>query len=255
MKTLRASWRSIELREEGEWARLILRRPPLNVVDAPMAEEIAAALAACRGAARVVQVEAAPDCRAFSAGVEVADHLPERAPAMLARFDAIFREMAAADFMTLAVVRGAALGGGAELAIACDAVVAGEAAVFGFPEIKVGCFPPLAMALLPRLVGLRRAEDWILSGRNVSAAEAAAAGLARLAPEGDLEEAAARVRQDWLRLSSAVLRVTRRALRRDWMADLEAAEALYRSEILPLADAREGVAAFLEKRAPAWKHA
>ncbi len=245
MKTLRASWRSIELREEGEWARLILRRPPLNVVDAPMAEEIAAALAACRGAARVVQVEAAPDCRAFSAGVEVADHLPERAPAMLARFDA----------MTLAVVRGAALGGGAELAIACDAVVAGEAAVFGFPEIKVGCFPPLAMALLPRLVGLRRAEDWILSGRNVSAAEAAAAGLARLAPEGDLEEAAARVRQDWLRLSSAVLRVTRRALRRDWMADLEAAEALYRSEILPLADAREGVAAFLEKRAPAWKHA
>lgn len=245
----------LALEQDGAVARLVLRRPPLNVIHGAMAREIVAALEACRGQARIVQFEAAPECRAFSAGVEVADHLPARAPAMLAGFHAIFRLLEPAEFLTLALVRGAALGGGAELACACDAVLAAEDAVFGFPEITVGSFPPVGVVLLPKLVGLRRAQEWILTGRNISSAEALASGLiSRVVPALKLEEEATIVRAAWLKLSAPVLAVARRALAGDFSRELDAAEALYRDHLLRLADAREGVEAFLARRAPAWKH-
>lgn len=248
------SFEHVELRHEAGWSRLILRRPPLNVFDRVMAGEVAAALAACRRRARVVQIEAASECRAFSAGVEIADHLPERAAAMLEHFNAIFRTMAHADFLVLGIVRGAALGGGAELALACDALLAADDAIFGFPEIRVGSFPPVAAVLLPRLVGLRRAEDWILTGRNISAVEAEQSGLARCAAASELEQQAAAIREAWLGLSAPILALARHALRGAWIRELAAAEALYRQRLLRLADSREGVEAFLQKRPPIWQH-
>lgn len=248
---------SIQLVAGGPVARLILARPPLNVIDVPMAREILAALerlGAPGPAPRILQFEAAAGCRAFSAGVDIGEHLPERIAGMLGNFHAIFRQLAGAPYLTLAVVRDLALGGGAELACFCDAVLAAETAEFGFPEIQVGSFPPVGAVILPPLVGLRRAQDWILSGRRIAAAEAAATGLiSRSVPAAGLEAAAAACRAQWLALSPQVLPLARRALRGEHFSEaLAAMEDIYRRELPKLEDAREGVRAFLEKRPPAW---
>ncbi|MGH9534187.1 MAG: enoyl-CoA hydratase/isomerase family protein [Terriglobales bacterium] len=244
----------LQLATDGPVSRLILSRPPLNIIDVPMAREILAALEALPAATRIVQFESAPECRCFSAGVAVDEHLPERAEAMLRNFHAIFRRLAVSDFLTLAVVRDLALGGGAELACFCDAVLAADHADFGFPEIRVGSFPPVASVLLPAMVGLRRAQDWILSGRRISAAEALASGLIdRAVPSGQLDTAAAAHRAQWLALSPQILPVARRAVRGDgFLQALADIEDRYRRELPKLEDAREGVRAFLEKRPPVW---
>lgn len=244
----------LQLATDGPCTRLVLARPPLNIIDIPMAREILAALETLGPETRVLQFEAAADCRAFSAGVEIGDHLPERIEGMLGSFHAIFRHLAAASYLTLAVVRGMALGGGAELACFCDAVFAAEDAEFGFPEIQVGSFPPVATVILPAMVGLRRAQDWILTGRRIGAAEAAATGLInRAVPAAELEPAAAACRGRWLALSPRVLAVARRALHGErFGAALAETEGIYRRELPKLEDAREGVRAFLEKRPPVW---
>jgi cyclohexa-1,5-dienecarbonyl-CoA hydratase len=156
----------------------------------------------------------------------------------------------------LAAVDGACLGGACELAAWCDFVIATPRSRFGFPEIDVGCFPPAASALLPRLLG-RAASELILTGEPVSAAEAARAGLVtRVADDLQAET------ESWIaRLaakSAAVLALARRALRdgghgslRDALAR---ADALYRERLLATRDVEEGVRAFLEKRKPAWRN-
>lgn len=245
----------IQLVTGGPVARLILARPPINIIDVPMAREILAALESLdTPSPRILQLEAAAGCRAFSAGVDIGDHLPERIEGMLGNFHAIFRRLDSAPYLTLAVVRDLALGGGAELACFCDAVLAAETAEFGFPEIQVGSFPPVAAVILPAMVGLRRAQDWILTGRRIPAAEAAAAGLInRAVPAAELETASAACRAQWLALSPQVLPLARRALRGEHFPQaLAEMETIYRRELPKLEDAREGVRAFLEKRPPAW---
>ena len=244
----------LQIANEGSLLRLRLSHPPLNVITSALAREIVAALETAGPEVRIVQFEAAEECRAFSAGVDVAEHLPQRAEGMLGGFHAIFRCLHAARFLTLAAVRGPALGGGAELACFCDAVIAADDAEFGFPEIQVGSFPPVASVILPGMVGQRRALDWILTGRRIPAAEAAITGLIdRAVPPAELEAAAAAHRAQWLALSPQILPIARRAVRGDgFLAALAETENIYRRELPKLEDAREGVRAFLEKRPPAW---
>lgn len=246
----------IELTREGELGRLRLRRPPLNILHAPMLRELLAALESAPPAS-VVLIEAAAECRAFSAGVDAAEHLPEKLDAMLESFHAVFRYLQRAEFLTLALVRGPCLGGGAELALACDAVIASDAASFGFPEIRLGCFPPVAAALLPSLVGLRRSLEWILSGREIGAAEALAAGLVNRVAPPELAEAEARAfLQPWLAHSAPVLRLARRAVGwRGFERRLRENEKLYREMLAHEPDMREGIEALLEKRPPHWHSA
>jgi cyclohexa-1,5-dienecarbonyl-CoA hydratase len=207
--------------------------------------------------ARIVQFEADESCRAFSAGVDVADHVPERVDEMLTAFHAIFRQLFHARFLTLAIIRGACLGGGAELAAFCDHVIASPRATFGFPETRLGCFPPVASITLPGLIGQRRALEMVLSGDPITAEQAKATGLINeLVPENGLTEAAENVCRRWLALSGEVLPIARRALLwPDFEQRLETTERLYRQELLGTHDAREGIDAFLEKRAPRWSSA
>jgi cyclohexa-1,5-dienecarbonyl-CoA hydratase len=233
-------------------ARVILNRPPLNIINIAMMREMMEAVQeAERRRAWLLQLEPSPACRSFSAGVDVADHVPEHIDEMLCAFHAVFRRLAAGRFLTLALVRGSCLGGGCELACFCDAVVADADAVFGFPEIRLGCFPPAAVAFLPELVGMRRALDWILSGRNIPAPEALATGL--ITAIGDAGAESARIRAQWRTLSPQVLRLTKRLMRvSDFERRLAEVEAVYKTELARHPDAREGVQAFLEKREPKW---
>lgn len=248
---------TIKVRVENRAAWITLDRPPLNILDIAMMRSLDAALRrAIPQCDFLIFQGAGPE--GFSAGADVADHAPGRIRKMLAAFHAAFRRMAKADCLTLAVVHGHCLGGGMELATFCDFVIAGESAQFGQPEIKLGCFPPVALVTLPQLIGLRAAMDLILTGRTIPAAEAQRLGLVtHVVPDADLRAAAEGLLAELRALSPAVLRLTRRALWRlhalDFERQLAAVERLYLTKLIKSRDAQEGVRAFLEKRAPVWR--
>ena len=252
-----ASTATVRATLENGVARVLLDAPPLNIIDIPMMQALGAALAGVLPGADLLVMSGAGS-KAFSAGVEVSDHVPERVGEMLRTFHAVFRQIAGAKCLTIAAVQGHCLGGGCELATFCDFVVATESATFGQPEIKLGCFPPVAMVTLPRLCGLRASLDLILTGRTISAGEAQKMGLVtRVVADDRLDDGVEIILQELRALSPSVLEITRRALRGsgsfDFERELAEMETLYLGELMKTADAAEGIRAFMEKRAPVWK--
>ena len=251
---------NVRLEHEGGLGRLVLDRPPVNVLDIETLEAVTACLRTV-GNDRAIRVLAITGAgKAFCAGVDVADHTPERVGRMLDAFHQMVGLIMSLEVPTIAIVQGAALGGGCEVALACDIVLARADAKLGQPEIRLAVFPPLAAALLPRMVGRQRALDLILTGRTLTGEEAARLGLAAHAwPADDFAVKADAYVNDLLALSGPALRVAKRAvdagLELSLAGALAGAEAIYRNELMELDDAREGLAAFLEKRAPAWKEA
>lgn len=238
-------------------ARLTFKRPPLNVLNIAMMREINSALDSFDQATAKVLVIAA-EGKAFSAGVDVAEHTADKVGEMIETFHGIFRRLDHLDTPTLAIVQGAALGGGCEVALFCDMVLASDKAKFGQPEIKVGVFPPIAAAILPRLMPNKKALELLLIGDTIDAAEAYRLGLVNQVVPVDRLPAAA---DEWIgkftSLSGSVLRMTRCAARLGEQGTfgeaLRGIESLYLNELMKTKDANEGLAAFLEKRAPVWK--
>jgi len=249
---------SISLSVDAPAARITLSRPPLNVIDMAMMDELLAA---------IEQLEQRPDIsvlvfqgspKAFSAGVEVKEHTPEKVEGMLRKFHSVIRAMLSSKKVLIAAVEGACLGGGAEVALVCDLVYTARVASWAFPEIKLACYPPVACAALAALIGQKRAADLILTGRQISGDEAMTIGLATGAARGEelpglVNDAVARLSK----LSPAALKVAKKAFYA-WDAfhldkGLQKAENLYFDELMKTSDAAEGINAFLEKRKPVWK--
>ncbi len=174
------------LSRTGGVAVLDFDRPPANVLDLDALRAAAVAVTSLRaGETRALVVTGRPS---FSAGVDVADHVPEKVDEMLAAIHGLLAALLEAPFPTLAAVRGACLGGGAEIALCCDLLFAADDARIGFPEITLACFPPAAVLLLPAVAGPARAAELIFSGEAISGREAAEAGLAsRSVPESRLD--------------------------------------------------------------------
>src|ERR1700683_5471300 len=149
-------------------ARIALHHAPLNVIDIPMMEELVQALAEIELRADVSTVVLSGEGKAFSVGVDVAAHAPDGVAAMIAKFHAVIRAMVASRKVTIGAVHGHCLGGGAELAMVCDVVYTTVSAQWGFPEIKLGCYPPVACTALAALVGQKLAAELILTGRTIS---------------------------------------------------------------------------------------
>ncbi len=251
------SYETIQLRLENRTAWITLDRPPLNILDIAMMQSLDAVLKRAISKCDFVIFQGAGR-KAFSAGAEIADHAPKRVGKMLSAFHAVFRRLAAADCVTIAAVHGYCLGGGMELASFCDFVLATESAQFGQPEIKLGCFPSVAMITLPQLIGMRSAARLILTGEQIGAAEACRLGLvARVVPDAELPAALDSLLDELRQLSPSVLRLTRKTLRHlhsaDFAKQLKEAERVYLSVLMRSPDAREGILAFLEKRQPNWK--
>jgi cyclohexa-1,5-dienecarbonyl-CoA hydratase len=255
------TYQHIGLRVEERVARVTFARPPLNIFNISMMREMERALNVCAGRHDVVAVvfEAAPGSRAFSAGVAIEEHQAEMIYQMLDSFHAIFRALELMAKPVVAVVDGAALGGGCELLLACDIVITSPRARFGQPEIKLGVFPPVAAILLPRVIGERRARELILTGELIDATEALRLGLVSHVVESaqletKLQETLARLRE----LSAPALEATRRALDlargRAFSDALARVEDLYLNELMKTEDAHEGIRAFMEKRKPAWRN-
>ena len=239
-------------------ATITLNRPPLNILDIPTIARLGEAVSelADDRDLQVVVIRGAGE-RAFSAGVAVQDHTPDKVGPMLESLHGAIRKLRDLSAVTVAAVRGHCLGGGMELALACDLVVATEDARFGQPEIELGCYPPVAAALYPSLIGPGRTLDLLLTGRTLSCEEAERMGLVARRVS-DLDEGVAKLTAEITARSAAVVRLTKKAVQagrdRGFSEALAESERLYLEELCPTADMEEGIAAFLEKRRPVWKH-
>lgn len=238
-------------------ATIRLRRPPRNVINLEMIRQILAALRALSTDRTVRALVFRGDGGCFSAGVDIREHLPREIPATLKAFHEMVRTVYRLPYPTISAVHSHTLGGGFELVLATDLAIAQEGARLGCPEITLAVFAPVAVAVLKRRIGEKRANEMLLTGRIIDAAEAERFGLVnRVAPDldGPLEELLARIRS----LSRPAVALCKRVMQATedlpFARGVQASEDLYLREQVVLEDMVEGMKAFLEKRAPRWKH-
>ncbi len=245
---------------EGRTATVTLNRPPLNILDIPTIDRLGEVIMdlGADPELTLIVLRAAGD-RAFSTGVAVQDHTPDRVGPMLESLHGTLRRLRDLDIITVAAVHGFCLGGGMELALSCDLVIATEDARFSQPEIELGCYAPVASALLPARLGVGRTLDLLLTARILTCIEAQELGLVTYrVPTGELDKAVANLAGGLTTRSAPVIRLTKKAVRAG--RDLPFAEALaeteriYKEELLLLEDLEEGAAAFLGKRKPVWRN-
>jgi cyclohexa-1,5-dienecarbonyl-CoA hydratase len=246
---------------DGAVVRIVLNSPKANVLEAAMLREILQALdeVANQRDVKLIVFEGAG--KHFSFGASVPEHTKENAAMMLKAFHAMFYRLIDVAIPTMAIVRGQCLGGGMELALFCNFLVADKTAKFGQPEIVLGVLPPPASVMLPRKVGQTCADDIALTGRTLDAEEAHRAGIVSLLvdSEQDAWQAAVQwIEQHILPKSAVCLKIANKAVRmgffRALREDLPRMEALYLKELMETNDANEGITAFLEKRKPVWKN-
>ncbi|MGH9641696.1 MAG: enoyl-CoA hydratase/isomerase family protein [Terriglobales bacterium] len=245
----------LEFTHEERVARITLASPKANIVDRAIIRELDLALAQC--ANRVLNaVVLAADCPHFSFGASVLEHLPDQIAGTLQSLHALLRRIHEAPAPVIAAVRGQCLGGGFELVLACDLIIADRTAHFASPEIKLGVFAPAASVLLPVRVGQAVASSLLLTGTAMTAEEAVRSGLVAKVVD-DLDTGLNQwLESDFLPRSPSSLKFACRAarlpLRRALEEDLAKLEQLYLCELMDTPDAVEGIRAFLEKRSPQW---
>jgi cyclohexa-1,5-dienecarbonyl-CoA hydratase len=248
----------IEVKLDAPLARITLQHPPLNVIDLQMMDELSAALDDIEGRGEISVMLLQGSENAFSAGVDVAAHTPDKIEEMLRKFHGSIMKLIGSKKVSIAAVRGHCLGGGAELAMVCDLVFTTQSAQWAFPEIKLACFPPVAATALAALVGQKKASDLILTGRTITGQEAANMGLANHAlTDSDLDARVQESVDHLAKLSPSALAVTKKAIYA-WDSihfdkGLARAEKIYLQELTAVEDMQEGINAFLQKREPNWK--
>lgn len=246
---------------DGRLLRVRLSRPKANVLDAEMIAALDEAFAAA--------AQPAPDAPAlrgvlldaegphFSFGASVEEHLPNRCAGMLRGFHAVLLRMLELPVPVLVALRGQCLGGGLELAAAGGVLFAGRDAKLGQPEIVLGVFAPAASCLLPERVGPGAAEDLLLSGRSVDAAEALRLGLVNAVADDPEAAALAWFDEHLAKRSASSLGFAVKAARAGRVervrAKLAALEELYLTGLMSTRDAAEGLTAFLGKRPARWE--
>ena len=253
------SYQHIDTEMKDGLGVITLNRPPVNILNIDMMEEINRVLEAWRGEKDLKALLFTARNRCFSAGVDVGEHMGDLAPKMIGIFHRMFRLLNAYQVPTAASVFGSCLGGGCELAVFCDLVIASDDAKFGQPEIQVGVFPPVAAQILPRIIGMKAAMELILSGKIVSAEEALRMGLInKVVPGSDLGSGTEAFLKPYLQLSAEVLRQTKKAIVAGLMDDFEPSlkviEDIYLNDLMKTEDAGEGLQAFMDKRKPAWRN-
>ncbi len=246
---------------DGAVCRIKLNAPKANVLEAAMLDEIRAALAALKAEKGAKLIVFEGEGKHFSFGAAVPEHTKDKAPMMLRAFHGMFYDLVDLAVPCMALVRGQCLGGGMELALFCNFIVADHTAWFGQPEIVLGVLPPPASVMLARKVGQAHADDIILTGRSVNAADAYRMGMVNLLVEEgqDAWKAASEWIESHILPKSAIsLKIANKASRLDFFRaireDLSSMESLYLDELMETNDANEGIAAFLERRKPEWKH-
>ncbi len=245
--------------KENGIARITLNRPKHNVFNIDMMQELTSVLADLNGDAELKCVVIAAQGTSWCAGVEVLDHKPELAPDMIRIFDALLRQIHALPVPSIAAVGGACLGGGMEVAIACDMVLAARSAVFGQPEIKLGFLPPYAAVRLPHLVGPSRAIEICTTGRRYSAEAMQQMGIVCDVFDNDaFEEGLSKLTKEIQHASPLILRLNKKAVKQHVGMALDDAmdsvNDMFLNQLMQTEDTLEGIRSFEEKRRPEWKN-
>lgn len=249
----------IQVSKENNIGKITFNNGPLNVLNIPMMKELNEALDDFLKDNQLKAVVLGHNGKFFSAGVDVADHIGDKAELMLHEFHAIFKKLDKFTCPTIALVVGSALGGGCEVALFCDLVIASDKAKFGQPEIKVGVYPPIAAIIMPQVIGRKKAFELLLQGENISSSEALALGLVNYVyPLDTFNENAKTFVDRFQALSTVVIQHTKiaikKALGEDFDKTIDELEAYYLKELMKTHDANEGLQAFLEKRSPKWEN-
>jgi cyclohexa-1,5-dienecarbonyl-CoA hydratase len=246
------------LEREGALLRLRLARPKANLIDQAMLAALSAALTAHPPGHGLLAALLDAEGPHFSFGASVEEHLPGRCAGMLGTLHALIIQMLEWPAPILVAVRGKCLGGGLEVAMAGSLIFAASDAQLGQPEIQLGVFAPAASCLLPPRIGQAAAEDLLLSGRSVDAAEAKTLGLVHAVATDPEIDALEYFDRHFAGKSAAALGCAVTAARsgclRELRRRLEEVEHLYLQGLMKTRDANEGLEAFLAKRAPHWEH-
>lgn len=254
-----AELKNLKFKKTDGVAQITLDRPKFNMMDIEMMSELNGLLEDLRSddALKCVVIDA--EGKHFCTGVEVSDHKPAKVDGMIATFNRMFELTEQLEVPIVAAVQGYCLGGGMELALACDVIVADKDATFGQPEIKVGFLPPYAAIRLPQLVGPARAVEICTTGKFYSAEEAQRMGLvAHLAEDGGLSEAVESLVKEIRANSPLIIRLNKRAVKQHLGLDFKTALAgvsdLFLNGLMKTEDTLEGIASYEEKRKPVWKN-
>ena len=240
----------IEMQTTNGVARLTLKRAPLNIINIAMLNELSSALNTLLLDENVQVLVLSAEGKMFSAGVDVADHTADKVGEMIPLFDRVCAALADFPAPTIAVAHGHALGGGCELVLCCDLIIAAEGANFGQPEIKLATIAPIAAMRLPGLIGYRRAAELLFTGETIGAAEAAKMGLInRAVPIDQLEQTVDQLIGKLINLSGPALRLCKRALR---ITAADQMEKMYLAELMSTEDTQEGLAAFRIRSTSRW---
>ena len=250
----------ISYEDQGEVLRLAINRPPYNVLDIATMEEmnVALDLAMENTTAKVLLITGNGD-KTFSSGVDVIDHTPDKVVKMIDVFHGILKRLMVFPLPTVAALNGSAMGGGCELALACDMAVATEDTKIGQPEIKLGVFPPIAAILMPRIMPLPKVMELLLGGGLITAQEALQLGLLnRVFPRASFAQDTRAFLGQFLNLSRVALMYTKKAVReaagKPFFEALFTVEQIYLRDLMATADAVEGLNSFMEKRKPVWQN-
>ena len=240
----------VEVRRQGDVAGIVFDAPPSNIFDFTLLQDLSTALVEAADAPLWIF---SSNLRDFSAGVDIKIHTREHSPDMLRHFHDAVRSIYHHDGITISRIHGNALGGGMELALACDFIFAHSSAKVGFPEIHLACFPPIASVLLPRKIGLK-ASKYLYTGEIIDAGTAEEIGLVESVFNETPEELIDTIRQHSLTSMRILKKVLRRTSGFDFDAELGKAEQIYLTELVHTEDMEEGISAFLQKRKPHFRN-
>ena len=251
-------FKTIAYTVSGPVARILLKRPPVNVLNIEMMKEINEALKLVQATSGLRVLVFQAEGKFFSAGVDVAEHTKDKVREMIEVFHDIFNNLNKVKVPTVALCAGPALGGGCEVALWCDFVLASEKAKFGQPEIKVGVFPPIAAYLLPNTIPMKYAAEMLLTGDTYTSAEMKAMGLVnRVFPDDKFQAEAEAFLEKITSNSAVVLEMTKKAMLaakgKSYDQAMPDIEHIYLNKLMGTEDASEGLKAFMEKRKPVWK--
>jgi enoyl-CoA hydratase/carnithine racemase len=249
----------INLDIAGEVATVTLEREPGNLLNLGMIEEINAAVLSLRDHAALEVMVLRGARGQFCHGLDLADHGPRSVQRLVQLFMRIFETLRMMPVISVAAVQGRAYGGGFELALGCNLIIASDSAEFALPQVRQGIIPPVASAVLPRIAPRRKAMEWILTGDPIPAARLEHDGVINcLVPDRsfdmELRAFVARITEK----SGPVLQLARRAQFEAYYTSFPDAlaniQALYLKELMSLEDAKEGLKAAREGREPVWRN-